>query len=74
MENEFEAAHLAVWLSRHRQRPKAVRELQSINLTNQEQSRSGVEEEGGQTKALTGAERQLPVRTSKRHAYVSKAR
>jgi asparagine synthase (glutamine-hydrolysing) len=68
MATEYAAAHLAVWLSRHRQRPQAVRELQSINLTNQEQSRPGVEEEGGPTKALTGAERQLPVRTSKRHA------
>ncbi|MEE8309357.1 MAG: asparagine synthase-related protein, partial [Hyphomicrobium sp.] len=72
MENEFEAAHLAVWLNRHKQRPQAICELQSINLTNQEQSRSGVEEQGGQTKALTNAERQLSVRTSKRHAYVSK--
>ena len=74
MENEFEAAHLAVWLSRHKQRPQAICELQSINLTNQEQSRSGVEEQGGPTKALTNAERQLSVRTSKRHAYVSKER
>jgi asparagine synthase (glutamine-hydrolysing) len=74
METEYDAAHLAAWLSRHTQRPQAGRELQSINLTNQGQSRSGVEDEGGQTKALTNGERQLPVRTSKRHAYVSKAR
>ena len=59
MEKEYEAAHLAVWLSRHNERPKVVLELPSLDRTNQDPSRSDAVEDASQTKGLTGAERQV---------------
>jgi hypothetical protein len=72
-QTEYDVAHLAVWLSRHKERPKLVGELQSIELTNQALSRSSVEEEGGQSKGLTAAERQLRARANKRQGVLSRA-